>query len=438
MIGRAPGTENVLTSRQVMDRIAAGFQSDSAPRPEPASQEACIRGICMLTADIDSSTGGVQKQSIRLLKELTARGIAASICTRNYHHVPRHEVREGIRILRSPVLKRSLRVANSAAYLADAAAWLLRHRSEYDVIHCQQLSGPAMAGLLARPMVRKPVVVRVTLSGEAGEVAELGQMPLSSFRIRQLRKVDHWVALSHEMAAEIETIGVDRDRITVIPNAALIPADSAANPETRLRFRRGLGLDFDRLVIYSGRLSSEKNLDVLLRAWAEVRRSVPDAHLLLAGAGGAFRNVERDLHNLVKDLQLGSSVHFLGHVSNLGEYLLAADLFVLPTSREGMSNSLVESLAAGNAIVTTGIEANREVVRDGETALMVPPREVEALARAIVRVLGSKELGCRLGARAREQAERRHSIPAMTEAYLEVYRRAVLRAQACFSAETNP
>lgn len=392
-----------------------------------------IRGMCMLTADIDSPTGGVQAQSWRLLRGFKERSVTTSVWTRNYHRLPRREVRDGIRIRRSPVLNRATRVTNSGAYLADAAAWLVRHHSEYDVIHCQQMFGSAMAGLLARVLVRKPVVVRVSSTGELGEVADLRRMPLLSIRIRQLKKVDHWVALTRLMASEIETIGIERDRISIIPNAAVIPADSAANPETRARYRRRLGLDYGRIAIYSGRLSSEKNLDVLLQAWAKVRGgSNPDrdAHLLLAGAGGAFRNVESALHELVIKLHLGDWVHFLGHVSNVSDYLLAADLFILPTSTEGMSNALLEAMAAGNAIVTTDIEANREVVTDGDTALLVPPRDQEALSSAVHRIFESPDLGSRLGSRAREQATRRHSVRAMVDAYLGVYRRVVTGAPA--------
>jgi glycosyltransferase involved in cell wall biosynthesis len=376
----------------------------------------------MLTADIDSPTGGVQAQSMRLLRELASRGIAALVCTRNYHHLARNEVRDGIRIHRSPVLRRSFRVSNSAAYLADAVSWLVRNRAAYDVIHCQQMFGPATAGLVAKQLVRKPVIVRVSSTGELGEVADLRRMAFSSARIRQFQGVDHWVALTELMASEIASLGIAPERITVIPNAAVMPAESASNPETRAQYRRKLGLNYKRIVIYSGRLSSEKNLDVLLRAWAQVNSRMARAHLLFAGAGGAFRNVEQHLRNLQKDLGIAGSVHFLGHVDNVTDYLLAADVFVLPTSTEGMSNSLLEAMAAGNAIVTTNIPANREVVSDNVEALLVAPRDADGLADAIVRCLQSQELAVMLGAAARQRAQARHSVQAMTDAYLSIYR----------------
>lgn len=377
----------------------------------------------MLVADIDSPTGGVQAQSLRLLRGLAARGISASVCTRNYSHLPRNEIRDTIRIHRSPVWRREFRVLNSAGYLADSLAWLVRNRNAYDVVHCQQMFGPATAALAAKPLVKKPVIVRVSSTGELGEVAELRRMALSSLRLRQLKNVDHWVALTKLMATEINSLGVPSDRITIIPNAVVIPEESARNPETRAHYRLKLGLDCQRIAIYSGRLSSEKNLDVLLQAWAQVVRRYEKAQLLLAGGGGAFRNVETQLRQQQRVLGIGESVRFLGHVSNVTEYLLAADLFVLPTSTEGMSNSLLEAMAAGNAIVTTGIAANREIVTNDLEALLVAPRDAEALAKAIERVFDSSDLSTRLGCAAREKARTRHSVEAMADAYLSVYGR---------------
>ena len=160
---------------------------------------------------------------------------------------------------------------------------------------------------------------------------------------------------------------------------------------------------------------------MLLQAWARVVRRYEKAQLLLAGGGGAFRNVETQLRQQQRVLGIEKSVRFLGHVSNVTEYLLAADLFVLPTSTEGMSNSLLEAMAAGNAIIATDIAANREIVTNEVDALLVPPRDAEAFENAVVRAFDSAELSTRLGCVAREKARARHSVEAMTDAYLSVY-----------------
>jgi glycosyltransferase involved in cell wall biosynthesis len=165
---------------------------------------------------------------------------------------------------------------------------------------------------------------------------------------------------------------------------------------------------------------------VLLRAWKLVTPRFPDAHLALLGGGGAFRNVEKPLRELRDQLGLTASTHLLGHVDNVVEYLLAADLFVLPTSTEGMSNALLEAMAAGSAIVTTDIEPNRELLQPGVHARLVPPRVAAAVAAASGAVLADDALRDALGRAARRRAQVELSVTRMVDSYLEAYR-ALLR-----------
>src|SRR5207248_10447631 len=87
----------------------------------------------------------------------------------------------------------------------------------FDVIHCQQLSGPAMAGLIAKIFVRKPIIVRLSSTGILGEVRFVQTTRFGSLRRRQLRSVDQWVALTKAMRDEILELGVAPGNITVIP-----------------------------------------------------------------------------------------------------------------------------------------------------------------------------------------------------------------------------
>jgi glycosyltransferase involved in cell wall biosynthesis len=364
----------------------------------------------MLVTDIDSPTGGVQVQSFRLLGELGRRGVRSYVCARNYHGRPRRELRDGVEIRRSPTLGRRFGALNSVLYLADTLGWLVRNRRRYDVIHCQQMFGATMVGLLARRLLGKPVVVRVTSTGELGEVRQIREMAFSRLRLSQIRRVDRWVALTIDMKRELLSLGISETAITVIPNAANLPAGCAFQAEAKDDARRALGLSAEKVAVYTGRLSSEKGLDSLLRAWGDVSAVHADAVLLLVGAGGGYRNVEADLRALCDQLSLGGSVRFVGHVDEVERYLIASDLFVLPSRTEGMSNALVEAMAAGCAVVTTDIPANRAIVVDEISGLLVPVDAEDALASAISRVFRDPDRGNSLGMAARAYAERELSI----------------------------
>ena len=189
--------------------------------------------------------------------------------------------------------------------------------------------------------------------------------------------------------------------------------------------RKKPGLGQKKVGVYVGRLSEEKNLDVLINAWGKVNEKDPDASLLMLGAGGDFRNVEDQLKEQVERLGLGDTVLFLGHVPNAKEYVLASDVFVLPTRTEGMSNALVEALACGAVVVATDIPANREICSHEENALLVPVGEVEALAESIKLVFGSQELSLRLASAARANAIEELSVDKMVDKYLGLYREVI-------------
>src|SRR5438067_9283873 len=256
----------------------------AAPLPKPVS------GVCILVTDFDTATGGVQMQTRRLATELSRRGVRVFILARNYHALARVN-RDGDTVIhRSPVFGR-VRVLNSLIYLADSVWWMLRNRRLFDVIHCQQLSGPAMAGLIAKRLIRKPVVVRLSSTGNIGEVRFVQTTRFGSLRQRQLRAVDHWVALTPAMRDEIVALGVAPGKITVIPNSAVLPSSPAYVAGVRSQMRARLGLKYEQVGVFAGRLSEEKRIDLLLRAWRGVLDKFPHAHLLLLGQGGDYRNV---------------------------------------------------------------------------------------------------------------------------------------------------
>jgi glycosyltransferase involved in cell wall biosynthesis len=379
-----------------------------------------LRGVVLLVTDIDAPSGGIQKNSRLLLKELHDRGVATFACVRNYHRRPKSETIEGTLFHRSAVLGGGLAI-NGLLYFVSTLLWLVRNRRKYDVIHCQQMFGPTMAAAVATYLVRKPILTRVTTIGELGEVKQIREMPLSSLRLRLIRRVSRWAALTGEMKRELVSLGIPPERISVIHNSTDIPPDCACAAETKPRLRAELGLGTGKIGVFVGRLSEEKNLDLLIAAWAEVCRKFPDAQLLMLGAGGAYRNVEANLHELVSRLDLADSVTFRGHVDRAKDYVTAADVFVLPSRTEGMSNALVEAMACGAAIVATDIPGNAEICSDGDNALLVPVGDRAALVEAITRILESPSLAERLGRAARKKAEDDLSVDHMVSSYLDAY-----------------
>ncbi len=121
-------------------------------------------------------------------------------------------------------------------------------------------------------------------------------------------------------------------------------------------------------VMFTGRLHPQKNLDVLLNAWPEVVRHT-SANLILVGWGP-----ERDrLLARARELHVPDSVHVVGPVSDPAEHLRAADLFVLPSIAEGMSNSLLEAMSSRLPCLVSAIGGNQDLIEDRQTGLLISP-----------------------------------------------------------------
>jgi glycosyltransferase involved in cell wall biosynthesis len=157
----------------------------------------------------------------------------------------------------------------------------------------------------------------------------------------------------------------------------------------------------------------------VLEAAAALRRDGKRFALLFVGrecdaTGTLRRQVERlELENVV----------FAGSRGDIPEMLRLMDVFVSASHEEGLSNSILEAMAAGRAIVTTNVGGSVEQIEDGVTGIVVPPRSPVALAAAVGRLLDDRALRERLGGAAREETVRRFSIPAMLASVESVYRR---------------
>jgi glycosyltransferase involved in cell wall biosynthesis len=157
----------------------------------------------------------------------------------------------------------------------------------------------------------------------------------------------------------------------------------------------------------------------MLRAFARVRARVPGAVLLLVGKGSLRDETEAVVH----ELGLGDQVRFLGVRSDIAELVGAADGYVMSSAGEGMPMVLLEAAAGGLPIVSTRVGGNHEVVRDGESGYLVPPRDADALGEAMLRLMALDPPARRaMGDRGREHVRAHYELHRVVERWEELYR----------------
>jgi glycosyltransferase involved in cell wall biosynthesis len=232
------------------------------------------------------------------------------------------------------------------------------------------------------------------------------------------RRADALVAVSSAAATSWAALArVPEARVRVIPNGIEVERfDRADLAARRGALRAGLGLtERDDAILVLAVLREGKGHEVLLRALTTLRGSRPTARLLVAGAGER----EAELRRLASPL--GDAVAFLGHREDTPELLAAADVVALPSFAEALPTALVEAAAAGKPAVATRVGGTPDVVVDGVTGWLVPPRDADALARALGQALADPARAAAMGEAARARARERFTLDAQVDATLRLW-----------------
>ena len=208
--------------------------------------------------------------------------------------------------------------------------------------------------------------------------------------------------------AVIEDDGAAAETVVVIENGSDLSRFRPADAKVRANSPMRIG------VVAS--LSPVKNLDVFIRAAKIVLQSHPDAVFEIAGEG----RMRSTLQRLAEDLAIADKVNLLGHVRDVATFLGTLDVAVLCSSSEGMSNSLLEYMAAGKAIVATAVGGTPELVAHETEALLVPPGDESGLALAISCLLQDRQLAAELGNSALRKS-RQYSVDVMARRYEQFF-----------------
>jgi glycosyltransferase involved in cell wall biosynthesis len=233
-----------------------------------------------------------------------------------------------------------------------------------------------------------------------------------------LPSADSVVAVCGPFRDQLISMGVPAPRIRVLHNSAAVldPIPATLSDEVRERF--GLQRDGTKVLVSIGRLSFEKGHADMLRALHLLQTAQPDRwKVLLVGSGPE----ESNLRELTSTLGLESQVTFASHQHDVLPFYGLADAMILPSHSEGSPHVVLEAMSAGVPIIATRVGGIPEILTDNRTALLVPPRNAEAMSSAISRLLASPELAESLASNAREVLIQRFSHKAYKESLLSIY-----------------
>lgn len=283
-------------------------------------------------------------------------------------------------------------------------------RSRPDIAYVSMLKHDAFVTIRAGARMGFPVVLRPEGAGATGDMQWQEHARFGERIARRCKRAAAIIAISSAVRDELRTHGYDKDRIVDIPNGVRIPP---------ALWNRRDGWRDAPVGVFVGRLAQEKNVETLLRAWALVRQSYPQAVLRLIGDGPERPSLEA----LAKSLGLTSAIQFIGEVEDVEARLRGADLFALPSKEEGMSIALLEAMALGMPIVASNIAGNRRLICDFKHGRLAHPEQPESLARAIIDQWSNLDRAIHQGRAARALVQQKYSIAAVAQSHLRLFAR---------------
>jgi glycosyltransferase involved in cell wall biosynthesis len=343
--------------------------------------------------------GGAQRQLALLAPHLQALDVEIFVLTRQFSGLAPFETVDGVPVwrLQAPGPKALASLVYSAASLRQLA------RIKPDLVHAYSLFSPLTTAVVYKALTGTPVAVKILRGGQLGDLYRLDHKPLGRQRLGFFRRsVDAFISISQEISAELVQAQVEERRRPYIPNGVDTDHFSPVDSKARQEIRTSLGLTEGPLVVYTGRLVPEKQVDLLLQAWPSVLQRHPAATLLIVGSGASLEPLRR---------QAPAQVLFSGGVADVLPYLHSADLFILPSSHEGLSNALLEAMSAGLAVVATRVGGAPDLVEHGVSGWLIPSGDVSAIRDSLTTLLDNPGTRDAMGVAARQVVVERYSLP---------------------------
>lgn len=385
----------------------------------PATKDLCMPRVAMLIQKYYPHVGGAERQVQRLAPLLQARGFDVCVITRHAEGLPSEEMIDGVPVYRVPA--RGPKAVAALSYIFSTVRLLSKLHP--DLIHAHEILSPASTAVFAKFLFGVPVIVKILRGGILGDIYKIKRRPLGLQRFHVLsRNIDAFVVISQEIDQELAELQVPPEKRAFISNGVDTEVFAPLSDAEKQNVRTGLDLlPGALLVVYLGRLTGEKRVDHLLRIWPAIRAACPQAELIVVGTGDEEISLRAQAASL-------AGVRFTGAVDDAMRYLQAADLFVLPSATEGLSNSMLEALSTGLPVLATSVGGTPDVITHNVNGYLIPPDDVPALQNSLLQLLADGELRARLGREARQRILNNFSLESVA-ARLETLYHHVMSSQ---------
>lgn len=381
-------------------------------------------GVLLVTGAYDPELSGAGLQARALVRCLCGQVRFTVLTTTADRSLPRAGTQDGVDVFRVFVDPTSW-WSKALGGLRFTVAFL-RTSGRFSIVHLQGFSQKSILLVVLARLARKKVAIKLTSLGQDDPVSmrRRGRIAYACYASAEL-----FFAVSPGFAPGYDAEGLPRERFRLMPNGVDIRRFRPGTADEREALRREMRISVTSLVVlFVGFFSREKRPDLLFDAWARLATE-PRADVVLVFVGATRSTYHEVDENLADEIRTNATaigvvdrLRFVERTPDIERYHGMADIFVLPSVREGMSNALLEAMACGVPSIATRIDGVTDVViEDGVNGLLVPPDDVEALEQGMRRMAGDRMWAARLGSEARHAVETRFSLEQSAVRHLEAY-----------------
>ncbi len=367
--------------------------------------------VLMVISYFHPYRAGAENQALLLSENLMKRDVEVLVLTRYFNDRLKFEYVNNIPVHRF-IKTVEMGKLFGIAYFFYCLLFMFLKRKSYDIIHCHILHGfHSAAAVIIKMILKKKVVIKITSSGFTSDFITLKKVLFGSFILRFLKYADKIVALCSKSAEEAKKEGFSDNQIICIPNGVDTERFKPSGSYTEKR---------DRIVCV-GRLIEIKGVDILMDAFRLLRDEGIRLKLEIFGDG----QEKIRLKDKAMSLGISEDVIFHGLVQDIENYLNNTCLFVQSSLSEGMSNVILEAMAAGLPVVATHTGGAPDMIQSGSNGLLVEPGSYGQIRDAVKKVISDEPFAQKLGKQARKTIEEKYSIDIVTNQYIDLYNKII-------------
>jgi len=377
--------------------------------------------ICFFIERFLPYIGGGQIHLLELSRAMSKKNVDVQIITDKHGGCPNHEFCEGFEVHRVGFPAKMKREFKIFPYIFSSFDRVLEidHLTKIDLIHSHITFG-AFASHFSKIVMRQPHLL--TVHGLYADVFKSSYPDHPNFFQKMIERsilrlpYVKIICVSEALSRQLHSMGVPDHKLAVVSNGVDV---ERFNPDVESLVKSRLGIENYFLVSFFGRLWPVKGIEFLIRAVPEVTSRISNVKFLIVGDGPQKRYLRRMVH----DMNVEDSVIFRDRVEydSMHVFLRGSDAVVLPSLMEGLPLIALEAMACGTPVIATSVGGTPEIVKDGETGVLVKPYSAGCLAAGIISLYGNDSLRNHISAEGLKLVRGRYTWSTIAERTISLY-----------------